>query len=446
MIYKLVSVTVRGVFFLYELNLLTKKKGRRKWIAQLPVFILYLLINFSIVLYEVRIFVIKSILEILLFSIYVSGFAFRKNRLSVFSLVCILKVAHEMLSVVCAVSSNIIGWLLGWGVGGNAVLLYLLSEVGILFFTSKGIKALEGEKFFSLPKRVHWIMIVLYFLFVCIKIPFLFTELHDGKALKAAIITMLVSIAGFLAILGCDEYKTKREKEKMEADNRRLSAQLHKSKEILPAMISVLERTARGKAEADTYTYRLLEEVQDLYTHQQRESRMEDLFLKGFGSTGLHILDMQLMEYLVEAAELKINMDIFVPQPINRIIKQKRINSLKFQRAIGDIVRNAFRAIERADREEGEVFLIIGCKEENVLEISVMDNGAAFPKEVLQNFGLRGLTEGGTGNGLADLMEFVREEKASLILEEVQSDGGFGKTLSILFDGRERLEIPPSCL
>jgi sensor histidine kinase regulating citrate/malate metabolism len=156
-------------------------------------------------------------------------------------------------------------------------------------------------------------------------------------------------------------------------------------------------------------------------------------------------LDRQLLGYLQEAGELNINMDIYIPEPVGAILRKNNIDQLRFQRAVGDMVRNAFRAIERDCRTKGQVLLVIGSRCVDIIEISVMDNGAEFPLQVLEAFGKRGISTGGTGNGLADLMEFAKEVDASVMVEEFAGEAGsFTKRFSLIFDRKQKFYLRTS--
>ena len=121
-------------------------------------------------------------------------------------------------------------------------------------------------------------------------------------------------------------------------------------------------------------------------------------------------------------------------------MKKDGIDQWKLQRAVGDMVRNAFRVEESEDKKcrvNKHILLIIGCRFEDVLEISVLDNGKPFPLHVIETFGKRGVTTGGTGNGLADLVEFADETNASICVEEFAWEtSSFTKKVSIIFDCR----------
>ena len=144
----------------------------------------------------------------------------------------------------------------------------------------------------------------------------------------------------------------------------------------------------------------------------------------------------------MEAIDRNVNLDIFVQAPINDLIKRDGIDQLKFQRALGDLVRNAFRAVESEDkkcRANKHILLIIGCKYEGILEIAVVDNGTEFPLHVIEAFGRRGVTTDGTGNGLADLVEFADDVGASISVDEFDGKTSlFTKRVSISFDKQRK--------
>ena len=391
---------------------------------------------------EPRLYLLKTIIQVLFLSEYVKrGGGKKRGQISSFIHICLIELLYEVLYLGGVVSGAISTWILKIE-NEHLIVLYCILFMLIILYVFKCNK-IELEYVFSFVEKAKYRIVIVYAIVCCIKIVITFTDIDDARALKSAIIAMVISLAIFTVISGREKHQTAAEKVKMEEDNRRLSAQLHKSKEIFPAMLLALKQMADKEAGIDSgQAHQLLMEVHDLYGHQLNENHQEDLLLKTFGSTGFQTLDMQLQGYIQEAAEKGINMDIFIPGPIDELIKAEKINQLRFQRAIGDMVRNAFHAIEKTGNSEGEIFVIIGCGEKDILEIVVMDNGVDFPKEVLDNFGKRGVTLDGTGNGLADLAEFAKAEKASLVLEQYTADEEFfSKQLSVLFDGKSRVEI-----
>lgn len=283
---------------------------------------------------------------------------------------------------------------------------------------------------------------IIYLIVVCIKIPFLYTDIRDAFEWKIIFLTIICCTVIFLIISKIEKHNAEKEKALIQENNKILSTKLHKSREILPAMVQVLSNVTENNGEEmeKQEVHKLLREINNLYGQQLKENNKEDLQLKSFCSTGLKILDQQLNIYQRDAIDKNINFDIYVQAPINDLLKEDHIDQLKLQRALGDLVRNAFRSTEIKDkkyRTKGHILLIIGCRYEDILEIDVVDNGVEFPLKVIETFGKRGVTTDGTGNGLADLVEFATEVKASICLSEFEGKtNSFTKKLSIIFDKR----------
>lgn len=279
-----------------------------------------------------------------------------------------------------------------------------------------------------------------YFLVIFGKIPFFYTDITENKAMKGMFIVAICCTIIFFIISRIERHNAEMERAKIEENNKKLSTKLHKSQEIIPAVVQILNDVTEnsGKEMEEHETQKLLNEMTDLFGQQLKQNSKEDLQLKNFCSTGLKLLDQQLKVYQMEAVDRGVNFDIYVQAPISEIIKRENIDQLKLQRALGDLIRNAFRAIERNSnkcRAKGHVLLIIGCRYEGILEIAVVDNGAEFPLHVIEAFGRRGVTSWGTGNGLADTMEFAEETGASICVEEFDGKtNSFTKKVSMIFD------------
>lgn len=365
----------------------------------------------------------------------------KSKLIEITSHICIVLISFEVINIV----GNVLGALVT-GVLKNSF-LEMLNMAMFCTFLIKGvilgwivhiIKKYSINLRLSFPKQcLAW---VIYLIVVCIKIPFLYTDIKDAFTAKVMLLTIICCTIIFLIISKIEKRNAEQEKARIEENNKILSTKLHKSREILPAMVQVLSNVTEnnGIEMEQQEAYKLLQEVNDLYGQQLKENSKEDLQLKSFCSTGLKILDQQLNIYQREAVDKDVNFDIYVQAPINELLKRDDIDQLRLQRALGDLVRNAFRSTEREDkkcRAKGHILLIIGCRYEDILEISVVDNGLAFPLEVIEAFGKRGITTGGTGNGLADLVDFTKEIKASICLDEFDGrTNSFTKKISIIFD------------
>jgi len=144
-------------------------------------------------------------------------------------------------------------------------------------------------------------------------------------------ITMVCCTIIFFVISRIERHNAEMERAKMEENNKNLSSKLHKSQEIIPAVVQVLSNVTEnnGMEMEEQETQKLLSEMTDLFGQQLKENSKEDLQLKSFCSTGLKILDQQLKVYQMEAIDRNVNLDIYVQAPINDIIKRDDIDQLK---------------------------------------------------------------------------------------------------------------------
>lgn len=98
-------------------------------------------------------------------------------------------------------------------------------------------------------------------------------------------------------------------------------------------------------------------------------------------------------------------------------------------------MRNAFRSIEKREDGTGNILLVMGVIGD-VLQIDIYDDGVPFPLFILDEFGKRGNTEGGTGNGLTDMLELLEKHQATYQLTEYEREDTFTKGISIIWDGK----------
>lgn len=239
-------------------------------------------------------------------------------------------------------------------------------------------------------------------------------------------------IIGILWLL--DHYRLAAGKLKVEQDNRRMNTNLHKTKELMPLLISVVNEN-EGLLDPQ-----LVEEFNQIYSEQMIAGRKDSMNYKLLGTTGIKLLDAQLQHYILECSRKGIVMDVFASEPVAKPIQDMGIAQLMVHNVVGDLLRNAIRAIGRAGREDGKILVIVGKKNDTV-EIDIFDNGAEVPLMVLERFGTRGVTTGGSGNGLADLVEMLDEKKISLIIRENAPDSSYTKGFLLVFDGKNRREL-----
>ncbi len=225
------------------------------------------------------------------------------------------------------------------------------------------------------------------------------------------------------------------ERRQLWEDNKRMSSEIHRSKEIIPAIQSTLDRLVENRDNEE-----LIQEIRQLCGEQMKESKAESMQEKQFPSTGVAVLDEQLKMFGQEAASRGINLDVFVADLVKPALKQQKIQEMDFLRLVGDLTRNAFRAV--AD-ETGNILIIFGYLQGD-FQLEIYDDGKPFPEFVLEQFGKRGLTTGGTGNGLADILECVDKYQASYYMEEYAQQDTFTKEIRIVWDGKNDRVIQPN--
>lgn len=218
----------------------------------------------------------------------------------------------------------------------------------------------------------------------------------------------------------------------------------HKYKEIIPAVERELKEMQMKINAASDYDWApelgiALDEITTLRRDSDHISAKELIKAPNFSTTGLALLDSQILAEQEEAARNNISFDCVVTSPVSDLIGKCGLTQFQIQQMIGDLYRNAFRAVQKSG-SDGRILLILGDTEDGY-QIKMCDTGVPFPEEVLAHLGERGLTTGGTGHGLADICEVLAACKASLEISHNAGGGGFTKAVSILFDGKAEKRI-----
>lgn len=262
----------------------------------------------------------------------------------------------------------------------------------------------------------------------------------DDSGTPVLYITFTIFVLGsFLGTLWLiDWYFNEKEKKLLWEDNQQMSRQIHRAKEIMPALNMTLEQLQT--TDSQTEVSQVLGEIHQICKEQMAEYEVMSRDRKHFPSTGIHVLDKQIEAYGAETGAKRINFDLFVATPMDSAIKKEKIKELDFLRLVGDLMRNAIRAIERKSDAGGNILLVMGYVGEN-LQLDIYDDGTPFPIFILNEFGKRGNTEDGTGNGLSDTIEFLDEYHATYRLTEYEEHRTFSKGISIIWDGKNEKQI-----
>ena len=193
-----------------------------------------------------------------------------------------------------------------------------------------------------------------------------------------------------------------------------ITSYAHRMREVIPSVGRVLYRLKEVPEYAEI-SEQIVEELRSIYQTDREETQRKNRSIKTFASTGCIVLDEQLERYLEEACEHKFTLDVIVRAPVNEILTRKWVDRYHLLQLVGDLYRNAYRAILKR-REGGDILFCFGYNREGFYEISIYDNGEKFPEYIIKHLGERGVTTGGTGQGLADIFEVLKRSRASFVL------------------------------
>lgn len=229
---------------------------------------------------------------------------------------------------------------------------------------------------------------------------------------------------------------------KHQADRKQMLSELHKNKEVLPAIQRYIEAQKNGSELSSEF----VQEIDRLMQEERAATRKVLVENSLLPSTGLVVLDSLFEQFLDEAQEKNILFEIccnnFPKAKARFLIDNDLITERALLQIVKDIVRNAMNAIECSDNENGHIFITMGLNYENAYELEFYDTGAEIPLNIIAKFGERYNTVTGTGNGIADILEALSYSNASFYVKEysIEADD-FSKSFSICFDGKGRRQI-----
>ncbi len=121
-------------------------------------------------------------------------------------------------------------------------------------------------------------------------------------------------------------------------------------------------------------------------------------------------LSVIISEKQVLYADRNARLELAVPAELEGTFA--RINPFSFQRALSNIIDNAFDALDKAD---SLISVILKKIDKNLIEIEIHDNGKGISEERLSSVGAIGITDkkGGHGLGLSQAQEAMAEASGS---------------------------------
>ncbi|MCL2018832.1 MAG: hypothetical protein FWG70_03640 [Oscillospiraceae bacterium] len=235
------------------------------------------------------------------------------------------------------------------------------------------------------------------------------------------------------------------EKEKrifeIEKDNAALSKIIHSDNKLIPS----LENAVRNLCE-----YYSKEKAEDIIKELRRAHVQRNGLLgcykkesKQLPSTKITSLDITLDYMKQKAYENNIEFDVFisgsVKYMIENLITEEQLRTISADLLENSIIAISSRGLLHKSFARQILFTVGIC--DDYYEIRVEDSGTDFEKETLINLGKKQTTthknEGGSGIGMMQAFEIMRETGASLVIERLPEGGrGFTKRVSVRFDGK----------
>jgi len=121
--------------------------------------------------------------------------------------------------------------------------------------------------------------------------------------------------------------------------------------------------------------------------------------------------------------------------------EQVTTTKVKFVRFMGNLLSNAIKELDKTDTEEKELLIHFLDDENGRFVVEVSDTAHEFPVNILAGLGQRGNSTNGTGDGYADIFEFLNETDASFVIMEQKESGIATKTIQVVFDEKNRRVI-----
>lgn len=232
---------------------------------------------------------------------------------------------------------------------------------------------------------------------------------------------------------------------KLEAENKRLGAIIHKDNRIVNAMADSVCTYLATSETSDIYTLRskgtsLSNEINSIKTYRQEllnECTPDISPIPLTDHAGINaIIAFMAKEAAPNDITLKFNFD---SQFFNT--RRSTATELDLVHLFSDLLENAIVATKYAHSKSIELSLqtIKGTP-----AISISDSGIPFEIDTYMKFCVSEASthtdNGGTGIGLIDIWSFKQKYHASLIIEELQNTI-YSKRILLLFDGKSRYMI-----
>ena len=232
---------------------------------------------------------------------------------------------------------------------------------------------------------------------------------------------------------------------KLENENKRLGAIIHKDNRIVNAMAdsvcNYLSTTTNNSVtdleELHAKGISLSNEIDSIKTYRQELLGNGLLSISTIPLTKHSGIDAIISFMTKEARSYGIALKFHFDADFFTV-KDTEISELDLVHLLSDLIENAIIATKNADEKCIELsFLLL----KGTPAISISDSGVPFEIETFMKLGITEASthtsEGGTGIGLIDIWSFKKKYHASLVIEELNTDTSiYSKRLSIQFDNK----------
>lgn len=233
--------------------------------------------------------------------------------------------------------------------------------------------------------------------------------------------------------------------EALEQDNRQLAKIIHKDNKLIPAMEYAVRTYIKESSPAAKDSERgmeLLEELNRLSKDRKGMVSSQSRPGEKLPSCGVTSID-NLLQYIQQKAAdaditFHVTLDCNVKDFLETTADEASLNTL-----LADLLENAIIATKYNNGKY--ILLNIGMLSKHYC-IHVFDCGIPFTKEVLAALGQKQMTthadDSGSGIGLMQTYEILKQYGASLLIDEFEPDSGlYTKKISVVFNKQNQYTL-----
>lgn len=413
------------------------KKSWWKFTIYVTIICSYMLLTKTIIDEPFRIIIM------LLFGLILLSLLIERKRIANFLVLLMSYTISMILSFISILIVSIITYfinrLIDLNINGLIIIVVYYSIGLALYYKIKSKEVLSFLKATEIQALTYILcaMTLTFYFYTRIKE---FSKFSKIDSLDTTV--LIIFFAGIIIsaiIFGIFQIIRYKERIHLENDRKELRAKAHRHKDTIPAIYTVIEKLKEsGDPNAEKYVNLFSEVATELSGDLHYESIKENI----------KRLDMPEEWEVLESWLGKIATD-YPNEGVNITIqnsaddeawKQLNISQLEFVRLAGNLIGNAKKELLNTDNKLKHITVIFRNRN-NVFEFDVQDTAHEFPIAILSKLGERGNSTNGTGDGYAEIFEFLEKHKASLTIFEVASGKRNVKRIKVAFDGKIKIAV-----